>query len=123
MFGVCLPRQSAEMLEKYRDIQEELFSSYNLSYRVIDMAPHELGCQANRKYDIEAWMPGMKRYGEISSCSNCTDFQVWIINQFNRVTNLVIIRITSNYQVFFSYFTAAVQKIEYQISRYILTHC
>ncbi|XP_065220706.1 serine--tRNA ligase, mitochondrial-like isoform X1 [Planococcus citri] len=75
MFGVCLPHQSIEMLEKYRDIQEEFFSSYDLSYRVIDMAPHELGCQANRKFDIEAWMPGTNRYGEISSCSDCTDFQ------------------------------------------------
>lgn len=82
MFGVCLPHQSHDTLNMYRNIQEELFSSYDLHYRVIDMAPHELGCQANRKYDIEAWMPGSKRYGEISSCSNCTDYQVRFIFTF-----------------------------------------
>lgn len=76
MFGVCQPHQSHEMFETYRNIQEELFSSYDLHYRVIDMAPCELGRQAYRKYDIEAWMPGMNKYGEISSCSNCTDYQV-----------------------------------------------
>lgn len=40
------------------------------------MATHDLGAPAYRKYDIEAWMPGMERYGEISSASNCTDYQV-----------------------------------------------
>ena len=39
------------------------------------MATHDLGAPAHRKYDIEAWMPGMERYGEISSASNCTDYQ------------------------------------------------
>jgi seryl-tRNA synthetase len=39
------------------------------------MASHDLGAPAYRKYDIEAWMPGMGRYGEISSASNCTDYQ------------------------------------------------
>lgn len=45
--------------------------------QVLDMATHDLGAPAYRKYDIEAWMPGMERYGEISSASNCTDYQVW----------------------------------------------
>ena len=40
------------------------------------MASHDLGAPAYRKYDVEAWMPGMGRYGEISSASNCTDYQV-----------------------------------------------
>lgn len=78
MFSVCLPDQSDRLLEMYLDIQEELFSAYDLHYRIIDMAPHELGRQAYRKYDVEAWMPGLNRYGEISSCSNCTDYQVQI---------------------------------------------
>ncbi|KAL7980758.1 hypothetical protein Chor_001912 [Crotalus horridus] len=42
---------------------------------VLDMPPHELGLSAFRKFDIEAWMPGRNQYGEISSLSNCTDFQ------------------------------------------------
>lgn len=44
--------------------------------QVLDMASHDLGAPAYRKFDIEAWMPGMGRYGEISSASNCTDYQV-----------------------------------------------
>ncbi len=40
-----------------------------------DMPTGDLGAPAQRKYDIEAWMPGMERYGEISSASNCTDYQ------------------------------------------------
>lgn len=76
MFGVCMPHQSESTLELFRSIQEELFSSYELHYRVIDMAPSELAHNAHRKYDIEAWMPGLNRYGEISSCSNCLDYQV-----------------------------------------------
>eukprot|EP01113_Clastostelium_recurvatum_P033609 TRINITY_DN4462_c0_g1_i3.p1 TRINITY_DN4462_c0_g1~~TRINITY_DN4462_c0_g1_i3.p1 ORF type:complete len:373 (-),score=76.80 TRINITY_DN4462_c0_g1_i3:253-1371(-) len=61
----------AEMLS----IQEELFSSLGLHYRVLDMPTEDLGASAFRKYDVEAWMPGRKSYGEISSTSNCTDYQ------------------------------------------------
>jgi seryl-tRNA synthetase len=43
--------------------------------RVLDMPTHELGASAYRKYDIEAWLPGRKTWGEISSTSNCTDYQ------------------------------------------------
>lgn len=43
--------------------------------QVLDMPSGDLGAPAYRKYDVEAWMPGLKRYGEISSASNCTDYQ------------------------------------------------
>uniref|UniRef100_A0A4W3GY50 serine--tRNA ligase n=1 Tax=Callorhinchus milii TaxID=7868 RepID=A0A4W3GY50_CALMI len=46
-----------------------------LSRRVLDMPTEELGLPAYRKLDIEAWMPGRGKYGEISSASNCTDYQ------------------------------------------------
>uniref|UniRef100_A0A2S2QGJ2 serine--tRNA ligase n=2 Tax=Sipha flava TaxID=143950 RepID=A0A2S2QGJ2_9HEMI len=75
MFGACLPEESEYMTLYFRSIQEELFKSFDLHYRVLDMAKHELGNQAYRKYDIEAWMPGRKKYGEISSCSDCTNYQ------------------------------------------------
>ncbi|CAH1638130.1 unnamed protein product [Spodoptera littoralis] len=75
MFAVTTPSQSESMLEYLRTIQEELFSPLGFSMKVLDMPPHELGAPAYRKYDIEAWMPGRKNYGEISSCSNCTDYQ------------------------------------------------
>ena len=43
--------------------------------RVLDMPPHELGASASRKFDMEAWMPGRACWGEVSSASNCTDYQ------------------------------------------------
>lgn len=76
MFGICLPDQSEALLESFLAIQEELFGSYGLHYRVLDMSAHELGHQAYRKFDVEAWMPGSDRYGEVSSTSDCTDYQV-----------------------------------------------
>lgn len=75
MFGACLPEESENMAINFRDIQEELYQPLGLHYRVLDMAKHELGNQAYRKYDIETWMPGRGKYGEISSCSDCANYQ------------------------------------------------
>ncbi|XP_057669806.1 serine--tRNA ligase, mitochondrial [Diorhabda carinulata] len=75
MFMVTTPEMSDNALEEIRKWEEEQFKSLDLHFQVLDMPPHELGAQAYRKYDIEAWMPGRKVYGEISSCSNCTDYQ------------------------------------------------
>lgn len=46
-----------------------------LSFRLLDMATKDLGSPAYRKFDIEAWMPGRGEYGEVTSASNCTDYQ------------------------------------------------
>ncbi|CAH0553267.1 unnamed protein product [Brassicogethes aeneus] len=75
MFLLCTSEQSHEMLEDIRKMQEENFASLDICFQVLDMPPHELGAPAYRKYDIEAWLPGRKIFGEISSCSNCTDYQ------------------------------------------------
>ncbi|KAG0169708.1 Serine--tRNA ligase, mitochondrial [Apophysomyces sp. BC1015] len=75
LFAVTTPEQSDAMLEELRMIQEEMFSELGLCFRVLDMPTEELGASAYRKYDIEAWMPGRKKWGEISSTSNCTDYQ------------------------------------------------
>lgn len=75
MFGVSKPNASDELLEEFRQIEESNFLSLNLHCRILDMPPHELGAPAYRKYDIEAWLPGRNIFGEISSCSNCTDYQ------------------------------------------------
>ena len=78
MFGVTANEtgeESNELQLEFLRTQQELFSSLNLPYRTLEMPPYELGLSAYRKFDIEAWMPGKKMYGEISSCSNCTDFQ------------------------------------------------
>lgn len=75
MFSVCSPEQSTDLLEEFRSIEVDLFNSLGLHFKLLDMPPSELGAPAYRKYDIEAWLPGRKMWGEISSCSNCTDYQ------------------------------------------------
>lgn len=75
MFSVCAPDQSENLLDEFKRIEIDLFSKLNLHFTVLDMPPCELGAPAYRKFDIEAWMPGRGTYGEISSCSNCTDYQ------------------------------------------------
>ncbi|XP_014476277.1 PREDICTED: serine--tRNA ligase, mitochondrial [Dinoponera quadriceps] len=75
MFVCCESHQSEEAFDDLRNVQEELFSSLGLHFRVMDMPPNDLGTPAYRKSDMEGWMPGRKMYGELSSCSNCTDYQ------------------------------------------------
>ncbi|WFD35244.1 serine--tRNA ligase [Malassezia cuniculi] len=75
MFAVTDADSSDAMLEELRSIQEEIVSGLELYYRVLDMSSVELGASAYRKYDIEAWMPGRGGWGEVSSASNCTDYQ------------------------------------------------
>jgi seryl-tRNA synthetase len=75
MFVVCRAEDSEEWLEKLRRVQEGIIGGLGVPYRVLDMPTEELGSSAYRKYDIEAWMPGRGRWGEISSASNCTEYQ------------------------------------------------
>ncbi|RLU20415.1 hypothetical protein DMN91_007025 [Ooceraea biroi] len=80
MFVCSEPCYSEKVYQDLQDIQEELFSSLGLHFQVIDMPPFELGAPAYRKCDVEGWMPGRKLYGELSSCSNCTDYQSRCLN-------------------------------------------
>ncbi|GAA5961755.1 hypothetical protein JCM21900_000749 [Sporobolomyces salmonicolor] len=75
MVVVCAEDDSDRLLEELRAIQEEILGGLGLSLRVLDMPTEELGASAHRKYDIEAWMPGRGKWGELSSASNCTDYQ------------------------------------------------
>ncbi|CBI31123.3 unnamed protein product, partial [Vitis vinifera] len=75
MFIICQPEDSNSYHEELIGIEEDLFSSLGLHFKTLDMASGDLGAPAYRKYDVEAWMPGLGRYGEISSASNCTDYQ------------------------------------------------
>ncbi|GAA6023945.1 hypothetical protein JCM11491_000299 [Sporobolomyces phaffii] len=75
MVVVCAEDESDRLLEDLRKIQEEILGQLGLSLRVLDMPTEELGASAHRKYDIEAWMPGRGKWGELSSASNCTDYQ------------------------------------------------
>ncbi|XP_076464341.1 serine--tRNA ligase-like [Babylonia areolata] len=78
MFGVTADEDGEEsegLLEELVRIERELFTSLGLHFRILDMPTEELGAPAYRKFDIETWMPGRSFWGEISSASNCTDFQ------------------------------------------------
>uniref|UniRef100_A0A914XZT8 serine--tRNA ligase n=1 Tax=Panagrolaimus superbus TaxID=310955 RepID=A0A914XZT8_9BILA len=75
MFAICTPTQSSKVLQMFLEIQIKIWSKLGVKYRVLDMPSEELGAAASRKYDIEAWMPGRGIYGEVSSTSNCTDYQ------------------------------------------------
>ena len=75
MFAFTLPDQSDAMLEELRDLECRLFDGLGIPYRVVDTATGDLGGPAYRKFDLEAWMPGRGEYGEVTSTSNCTDYQ------------------------------------------------
>lgn len=61
-------------------IEEELLQDLEIPYRVVDVCAGDLGAPAYRKFDIEAWMPGRGHYGEVTSASNCTDYQARRLN-------------------------------------------
>ena len=78
MFIICLPEDSDAFHDELLSIEEEIFSGLGLAYRVVDTCTGDLGAPAYRKFDIEAWMPGRGEageYGEVTSTSNCTDYQ------------------------------------------------
>lgn len=75
MFAFTLPNQSDDMLEYFRSIECRIFDGLAIPYRVIDTASGDLGGPAYRKYDLEAWIPGRGEFGEVTSTSNCTDYQ------------------------------------------------
>ncbi|RMF89846.1 MAG: serine--tRNA ligase [Planctomycetota bacterium] len=80
MFAFTLPEQSDEMLEYLKSLECRIFDGLEIPYRVIDTASGDLGGPAYRKYDLEAWMPGRGEFGEITSTSNCTDYQARRLN-------------------------------------------
>lgn len=77
MFVYCLPEESDSLHEKLRLIEEEIFSGLGIPFRVVDTCTGDLGAPAYRKWDLEAWMPGRNggEWGEVTSTSNCTDYQ------------------------------------------------
>ncbi|OIV97880.1 hypothetical protein TanjilG_12637 [Lupinus angustifolius] len=75
MFIFCRPEESEHYHEELIKIEEDMFSSLGLHFKTLNMASEDLGAPAYCKFDVEAWMPGLERFGEISSTSNCTDYQ------------------------------------------------
>lgn len=75
MVVLCTEEESWNWHDKMRDIEQELFSQLEIPYQVMNIAAGDLGGSAAKKYDIEAWIPGQKSYREMTSTSNCLDFQ------------------------------------------------
>ena len=80
MYAFSLPEQSQEMHEKILAIEEEIWQALGVSYQVINIAAGDLGAPAAKKYDIQYWSPVDEKYRELTSCSNCTDFQARNLN-------------------------------------------
>jgi seryl-tRNA synthetase len=83
MFAFTTPEQSTEMLDHFCELECRIFDGLGIPYRVVDTATGDLGGPAYRKFDLEAWMPGRGEggeYGEVTSTSNCTDYQARRLN-------------------------------------------
>jgi seryl-tRNA synthetase len=80
MFIYCKPEQSEELHQHILSMEEKIYQTLDLPYRVLEMCAGDLGAMAAKKYDVEAWMPGRNDYGEVTSTSNCTDYQARNLN-------------------------------------------
>ncbi len=80
MYAYTLPEQSQEVHETLLSIEEEIWQELAIPYHVVNIAAGDLGAPAAKKYDIEYWSPVDQAYREITSCSNCTDFQARNLN-------------------------------------------
>lgn len=75
MVKLATPETSYDELEKMVDNAEEVLRILNLPYRVISLCSGDIGFGSAKTYDVEVWLPSQNKYREISSCSNCEDFQ------------------------------------------------
>ena len=72
---ICHPENSFEALENLTSHAETILKELNLPFRVVELCSGDLGFSAAKTYDLEVWIPSQETFREISSCSNCTDFQ------------------------------------------------
>lgn len=80
MYAYTTPEQSREMHERILAIEEEIWQNLGIPYHVINIASGDLGAPAAKKYDVEYWSSVDGKYRELTSCSNCTDFQARNLN-------------------------------------------
>ena len=80
MFSYCTLEESYEEHERLLAWEREMLARVDLPYRIIDTAAGDLGTSAARKFDCEAWMPSQNTYRELTSTSNCTQFQARRLN-------------------------------------------
>jgi len=75
LFSFVAPEDSANEHERLLALEESILAELEIPYRVVNIAAHDLGASAAKKYDCEAWLPGQGAYRELTSCSNTTDYQ------------------------------------------------
>lgn len=82
MVVICRPEEAEATHLELRRLEQEIFDALEIPYRVLEIATGDLGASAYRKFDLEAWMPGRNggSWGEITSTSNCTDYQARRLN-------------------------------------------
>lgn len=80
MYAFCLPEDSRDIHEQILNFEEQIWQALGVPYHVINIAAGDLGSPAAKKYDIEYWSPVDGKYRELTSCSNCTDFQARNLN-------------------------------------------
>ncbi|OGM16025.1 serine--tRNA ligase [Candidatus Woesebacteria bacterium RIFCSPLOWO2_01_FULL_43_11] len=80
MFIYCIPEESDKFHQHILEMEEKIYQGLGLPYRVVEMCTGDLGAMAARKFDVEAWMPTRGEYGEVTSTSNCTDYQARNLN-------------------------------------------
>jgi seryl-tRNA synthetase len=80
MFSFCKPEEAVAEHQRLLQWEKDFLNAMEIPYRVIDVASGDLGSSANRKFDCEAWIPSQGGYKEVTSTSNCTDFQARRLN-------------------------------------------
>lgn len=75
LYTICEPERSEQELDRMITCAEDILKSLNLHYRISLLAAQDCSFQAAKTYDIEVWLPGQNQYYEVSSASNCQDFQ------------------------------------------------
>jgi seryl-tRNA synthetase len=80
LVSITTPEQSSAEHERMTDAAQEILKKLDLAHRVVTLCTGDMGFGAQKTYDIEVWLPGQNAYREISSCSNCGDFQARRMN-------------------------------------------
>ena len=92
LVSITMPEQSDQELERMLSCAEKILQDLNIHYRVVTLCTGDMGFSAKKTYDIEVWLPGENSYREISSCSNCGDFQARRMNaRFKREKNTIFV--------------------------------
>ena len=80
LVSITTPEHSDQELERMLESAESILKDLNIHYRIVTLCTGDMGFAAKKTYDIEVWLPGESKYREISSCSNCGDFQARRMN-------------------------------------------